>query len=316
MGAEVKKIGIGQAPFPHHHLLGIEHLSPDNIEMILSLADRYVTQNRHSPRKSDRLKGSQIVNLFFEPSTRTRLSFEMAGKRLGADVINFGAEGSSLQKGESFIDTLLTINAMRPDFVVIRSKEIDSAKTASTIFDCPVLNAGDGANEHPTQALLDALALKRHFKTLAGLKIVITGDIKHSRVARSNALLLTKMGAHVVFCAPTELLPDNCICPTKTNWQEAFQNADAIMTLRLQKERFETDLSFDMNDYFENYGLTADKLAIAKKECVVLHPGPMNHGIEIAADMADHTEKSLILKQVECGVAVRMACLDLLATAF
>ncbi|HEX2753325.1 MAG TPA: aspartate carbamoyltransferase catalytic subunit, partial [Alphaproteobacteria bacterium] len=243
-------------------------------------------------------------------STRTRLSFDMAAKRLGADVINMTTDGSSILKGESFTDTLKTINAMRPDIVVIRAKPEGSAVEAAELLDCPVINAGDGTREHPTQALLDALTLRRHFGSLEGLHIAIVGDILHSRVAHSNLHLLKKMGATVACVGPQELMPLGV--DGMQDMAEGLKNADAVMVLRIQKERLTQTLSFTEEDYFKTYGLTLEKLLLAKPGAVILHPGPMNRGVEIDAALADDPARSLITTQVEMGVAVRMACLDLL----
>ncbi|MFH1159178.1 MAG: aspartate carbamoyltransferase catalytic subunit [Pseudomonadota bacterium] len=298
-------------PFPHRDFLGIAALSTDEISIILDLAERYVVQNRHRPQTNALLKGFVLINLFLENSTRTRLSFEMAAKRLGADVINMTAEGSSIKKGESFIDTLKTLNALRPDIFVIRAREEGAARISAEIMECPVINAGDGTNEHPTQAMLDALTLRRHFGRLEGLTVAICGDLAHSRVARSNGLLLKKMGAHVRWVGPRELLPPDLDGAT-TDMQEGLKNADAVMVLRIQEERLQKSLSFTGEAYFNDYALTAEKLAWAKKDAVVLHPGPILRGVEIDTTLADDPKRSLVTTQVEMGVAVRMACLDLL----
>ena len=297
----------------HHDLLGVAPLKAEDITDILDLSEHYVVQNRRKSQTQALLKGLVLFNLFLENSTRTRLSFELAAKRLGADVINMSAEGSSIQKGETLLDTLKTVNAMRPDIAVIRAKAEGSAQSAADILDCPVMNAGDGTNEHPTQALLDALTLRRHFGRLEGLKIAICGDIKHSRVAHSNLDLLKKMGADVALAGPAELMPadqDN-VFPLS----QALQEADAIMVLRIQKERLTQNLSFTEEQYFKEYGLTQDRLKLAKPSAVVLHPGPMNRGVEIDPVIADDLSRSLITVQVEMGVAVRMACLDLMTRA-
>ncbi|MCK5518035.1 MAG: aspartate carbamoyltransferase catalytic subunit [Alphaproteobacteria bacterium] len=297
--------------FSHRDFLGIEVLNADEISFILDLAERYVVQNRRRPQTNSLLKGFVMINLFLENSTRTRLSFEMAAKRLGADVINMTTEGSSIKKGESFIDTLKTLNSLCPDIFVVRSKEEGAARTSAEIMECPVINAGDGTNEHPTQAMLDALTLRRHFGRLDGLNIAICGDIIHGRVAHSNVLLLEKMGVHIKLVGPSELLPPNLENAT-TDMQEGLKDADAVMVLRIQEERLQKSLSFTSDEYFKSYGLTEEKLAWAKKDAVVLHPGPILRGAEIDATIADNPKRSLVTTQVEMGIAVRMACLDLL----
>lgn len=302
---------VSKIMFPHKNFLGIESLSAEEISSVLDLSEYYVVQNRRMSQSNTLLKGLVVLNLFLENSTRTRLSFEMAAKRLGAEVINMGVEGSSLKKGESFIDTLKTLNAMRPDAFVLRHSEEGSAHKAAEIMECPVLNAGDGTREHPTQAMLDALTLRRHFGRLEGLTIAICGDILHSRVAHSNGFLLQKMGATIRWVGPKELLPQGLSGAT-SSLEEGIDNADAVMVLRIQKERLEKSLSMTDAEYFAAYGLTEKRLAGAKKNAVVLHPGPMNRGVEIDAGLADDPTRSLITTQVEMGVAVRMACLDLL----
>ena len=296
--------------FPHQDLLGIDALSAKDISAILDLADQYVGQ-----KSSSLLKGMVLLNLFLENSTRTRVSFEMAAKRLGAHVINMSVEGSSIKKGESFVDTLKTLNAMRPDIFVLRHSEENSAQLAAEVLDCPVINAGDGTNEHPTQALLDALTLRRHFKRLEGLNVTICGDIRHSRVAHSNGILLKKMGARVSWVGPSEFLPAGLENAT-TNMSEGLRDTDAVMVLRIQKERLQKLPSFTEETYFKDYGLTPERMATARKTAVILHPGPMNRGIEIDSVLADNPMRSLITTQVSMGVAVRMACLDLLTRAY
>lgn len=309
MSNAIKKVA-SKMTFPHKDFLGIDALTTGDIQTVLDLAEYYVTQNRRKSQTNALLKGLVLVNLFLENSTRTRLSFEMAAKRLGAEVVNMTAEGSSLKKGESFTDTLRAINAMLPDILVIRHSEEKSAQHAADILDCPVINGGDGTREHPTQALLDALTLRRHFGKLEGLSIAICGDILHSRVAHSNADLLTKMGAQVRLIGPPELLPS---APhTSTDMDSGLKGMDAVMVLRIQKERLQKKLSFTEDEYFNAYGLTAARLKNANTNAVVLHPGPMNRGVEIDASVADDPKLSLITTQVEMGVAVRMACLDLL----
>ncbi|MBI1216639.1 MAG: aspartate carbamoyltransferase catalytic subunit [Alphaproteobacteria bacterium] len=305
-----KKTAVSKLTIPHKHLLSVENLAADDITAILDLAEYYVVQNRRRSQTNALLKGMVMVNMFLENSTRTRLSFEMAAKRLGADVINMTTEGSSIKKGESFIDTLKTVNAMRPDMFVIRHGEEGSALAASELIECPVLNAGDGTREHPTQALLDALTLRRHFGKLEGLTVSICGDVLHSRVAHSNLHLLKKMGATVKCVGPAELMPLSA--GGTEDLKQGLQDADAVMVLRIQKERLQKELSFTQDQYFKTFGLTAERLGYAKDGAVVMHPGTMNRGVEIDAAIADDPKRSLITTQVEMGVAVRMACLDLL----
>jgi aspartate carbamoyltransferase catalytic subunit len=307
----VKKKPASKMSFPHKDFLSIENLSAEDITTVLDLAEYYVVQNRRMSQTNALLKGMVMINLFLENSTRTRLSFEMAAKRLGAEVINMSVEGSSIKKGESFQDTLQTLNAMRPDIFVIRHNAEGSALHAAQILGCPVINGGDGIHEHPTQAMLDALTLRRHFGRLEGLKVTVCGDILHSRVAHSNGYLFKRMGVDVTWTGPQELLPP-ALSNTTTDFDAAIANADAVMVLRIQKERLQQALSFSEQDYFNSYGLTTARMALAKKTAVILHPGPMNRGVEIDAVLADDPLRSLITTQVEMGVAVRMACLDLL----
>ena len=305
-----QKTPVSKLMIPQKHLLSIEHLNREDIQTILDLSEYYVVQNRRRSQTNALLKGLVMINVFLENSTRTRLSFEMAAKRLGADVINMTIEGSSMKKGESFTDTLKTINAMRPDLFVLRHNTEGSAEAASQILDCPVMNAGDGTREHPTQALLDALTLRRHFGRLEGLNVAIVGDILHSRVAHSNLQLFKKMGVNVKCVGPAELMPLSA--GGTQDMKTGLTDAEAVMVLRIQKERLQTSLSFTEQQYFDTYGLTAERLGFAKEGAVVLHPGPMNRGVEIDASIADDPKRSLITAQVEMGVAVRMACLDLL----
>jgi aspartate carbamoyltransferase catalytic subunit len=300
------------------HLLGIKGLEVDTINTILDEAWQFVRSNRSRPdKKFHFLTGLTQINLFYENSTRTRVSFEIAGKRLGLDVVNVTDTGSSVQKGESLKDTLLTLNAMKPDFVVIRHPQNQAPHDHIQYTGCPVINGGDGTNEHPTQALADALVLLDRFKKFDGLNVSICGDIRHSRVARSNVFLLTKLGAKVRVVAPTTMQPDadEFEGVQITNiMKEGIAGADAVMMLRIQKERFTMVPEFSMTDYHEHYGLSAEKLAWAKPHALVMHPGPMNRGTEIASDVADGVQ-SVIRKQVEYGVAVRMAVLDYLENA-
>ncbi len=302
--------------FPHRHLLGIEGLVPAEITYLLDRADSYVAQNRKVDKKLGLLRGRTQINLFFEASTRTRTSFELAGKRLGADVINMSVEGSSIKKGETLIDTAMTLNAMRPDVLVVRHPESGAVALLAQKVDCAVINGGDGSHEHPTQALLDALTIKRRKGHLDGLVVAICGDILHSRVARSNIQLLGIMGAQIRVVAPPTLLPpaaDRLGVEVHHDMREGLAGCDIVMMLRLQSERMHGAFVPSLREYFRFYGLDAEKLAAAKPDALVLHPGPMNRGGEIDTDLADDIDRSAIAEQVEMGVAVRMACLETLA---
>ena len=288
------------------HLTGIDDLTQGDIEALLDRAQLYAGQGPARKILQDKV----ILNLFLENSTRTRVSFEIAALRLGARVVNIGAEGSSVKKGESLDDTLKTLAAMGPDALVMRAPENGSAKIAAGFFKCPVLNGGDGTNEHPTQALLDALTLRQRFGRIEGLTVAICGDIRHSRVARSNVKLLSRLGATVRLAGPQELLPDDL--PATSDMALALRGADAVMMLRLQKERMEKTLRMSEEDYFRRFGLDAEKLDWAKPGAVVMHPGPINRSVEIDGRLADDPSHSLILDQVANGVAMRMACLELL----
>ncbi|HEX8527764.1 aspartate carbamoyltransferase catalytic subunit [Allosphingosinicella sp.] len=300
--------------FPHRHLLGIEGLSKDDVLLILDEAERWAEFNRQ-PRKADeRLRGLTQINAFFENSTRTLFSFEIAGKRLGAQVSNFHPAASSVRKGESLIDTALTLNAMRPDILVIRHEAVGAAAEVAALMDCPVINAGDGRGEHPTQALLDALTIRRRKGRIEGLVVAICGDVRHSRVAGSNLRCLPLLGARVRAVGPAELIPDS-LPPGVTAFQdmdEGIEGADVVMMLRIQRERMEEGTAGSLVDFHERFGLTSQRLAGAAADAMVMHPGPMNRGVEIDGDVADDPRRSAILDQVENGVAVRMACLDLL----
>ncbi|RJF83732.1 aspartate carbamoyltransferase catalytic subunit [Azospirillum cavernae] len=306
---------ISEAIFPHRHLLGIEGLRSAEITQILDLADGYVEQNRRPVKKSHLLDGRTLVNLFFENSTRTRTSFELAGKRLGADVINMSSDGSSVKKGETLIDTAMTLNAMHLDALVVRHAESGAVKLLADKVNCSVINAGDGHHEHPTQALLDALAIRRRLGRLEGLIVAICGDILHSRVARSNIHLLNAMGARVRCVAPPTLLPsqiERLGVEVHHSMKTGLKDADVVMMLRLQTERMSGQYVPSTREYFYFYGLDYEKLEVAKPDAVIMHPGPMNRGVEIASEVADDLKRSMILDQVELGVAVRMAVLDLL----
>jgi aspartate carbamoyltransferase catalytic subunit len=301
--------------FPHRHLLGIEGLSPDEITLLLDRSESYVEQNRQVDKKQSILRGRTQINIFFESSTRTRTSFELAGKRLGADVINMSAEASAVRKGETLIDTAMTLNAMHPDVLVVRHPESGAVNLLAQKVGCSVINAGDGSHEHPTQALLDALTIRRRRGRLAGLVVAICGDILHSRVARSNIHLLNTMGARVRVVAPPTLVSplfERLGVDVYTDMTRGLEDADIVMMLRLQTERMQGSYVPSVREYFHFYGLDYEQLAAAKPDALIMHPGPMNRGVEIDTDVADDIERSLIREQVEMGVAVRMACLEVL----
>lgn len=289
-------------------LLSIDSLSDDQIATILDRADLFFAANR-ARQSSGELSGKVVFNLFYENSTRTAMSFATAAHRLGAAPVFLPVEHSSIKKGETFEDTARTLNAMRPDALVIRHRENGAPAAVATIMECPVINAGDGTNEHPTQAVLDAATIRQRFGHIEGLKVAICGDIRHSRVARSNAKLLPRLGAEVRLAGPPEFLPDGM---PAMSVDEAVAGADVVMMLRIQRERLEEDLNDAPGEYLERYGLTAKRLAAASPGVAVMHPGPMNRDVEIASSVADDPERSLITLQVEMGVAVRMACLELL----
>ena len=298
------------------HLLGIEALSVGEITSLLDLADSYVALNRSAKKKTELLKGRTLINLFFEASTRTQSSFELAGKRLGADVLNMAVKTSSVSKGETLIDTATTLNAMRPDILVVRHPDSGAAELLSRKLDCSVINAGDGSHEHPTQALLDALTMRRRGRKFEGLIVAICGDVLHSRVARSNIQLLLKMGARVRLVAPRTLLPDDAErfgVEIFHDMKKGLEGADVVMMLRLQLERMAGAFVPSTREYFRFYGLDAEKLKRAKPGALVMHPGPMNRGVEIDSAVADDIEVSVIQEQVEMGVAIRMAVLDALS---
>ena len=306
------------ALFPHRHLLGIAGLQPHEINFLLDESEQWVDLNRQSSKHDGRLRGLTQINAFFENSTRTLLSFEIAGKRLGADVVNMAVAQSSVKKGETLIDTAITLNAMRPDVIVIRHGSSGAVALLASKVDCPVLNAGDGWHEHPTQALLDALTIRRHKGRIHGLKVAICGDILHSRVARSNILALTSLAADVRVIAPPTLLPtgiDVMGVEVFTDMDAGIAGADVVMMLRLQTERMEGAYVPSAREYHALYGLTRERLARAEPGAIVMHPGPMNRGVEISSDVADDPACSVIAEQVEMGVAVRMACLDVLTRA-
>src|SRR5579864_8495960 len=301
--------------FPHRHLLGIEGLSPDDITLLLDKSEGYVEQSRQADKKRSVLRGRTIMNVFFENSTRTRTSFEVAGKRLGGDVINMAVAGSSIKKGETLIDTAMTLNAMHPDVLVVRHHESGAVHLLAQKVNCAVINAGDGSHEHPTQALLDALTIRRRKGKLGGLTVAICGDVLHSRVARSNIHLLNAMGARVRVVAPRTLLPsavEHLGVEVFHDMAEGLADVDIVMMLRLQQERMHGSFVPSTREYFHFFGLDYDKLKLAKPDALIMHPGPMNRGVEIGSEVADDIDRSLIRQQVEMGVAVRMACLEIL----
>ncbi|MET3659840.1 aspartate carbamoyltransferase catalytic subunit [Aquamicrobium ahrensii] len=300
--------------FPLRHLLGIRDLSPPDIENLLERADRAVSISRQSEKKTSTLRGRTQINLFFESSTRTQSSFELAGKRLGADVMNMSVASSSVKKGETLIDTAMTLNAMRPDILIIRHQSAGAAALLAQKVGCSVVNAGDGTHEHPTQALLDALTIRRAKGRIGGLTVAICGDILHSRVARSNIILLNALGAQVRVVAPSTLMPsgiEQMSVNVFRNMEEGLKNADVVMMLRLQRERMAGSFVPSVREYFRYFGLDAEKLKAAKEDALVMHPGPMNRGVEIASEIADGPQ-SVIQEQVEMGVAVRMAVMEAL----
>ena len=302
--------------FPHRHLLGIEGLSARDITILLDMAEDAVEVSRQVEKKKSTLRGRTLINLFFEASTRTQASFELAGKRLGADVMNMSVASSSIKKGETLIDTAMTLNAMRPDLIVVRHHAAGAVHLLARKVDCSVINAGDGAHEHPTQALLDALTIRRNKGRIHGLVVAICGDILHSRVARSNIILLNALGAAVRVIGPSTLLPpgiERMGVEVFTDMKKGLAGADIVMMLRLQRERMNGSFVPSVKEYFRYFGLDGEKLACAAPGALVMHPGPMNRGVEIASDVADGAQ-SLIREQVEMGVALRMAVLEALAS--
>lgn len=312
-------------PLKVKHLLGIQELSVEQIQLILETAESFREISTRPIKKVPTLRGKTVINLFFEASTRTRTSFEIAAKRLSADAINISASTSSVVKGETLVDTAQNLQAMAPDVIVIRHPSSGAPHQLARICDAAIVNAGDGAHEHPTQALLDAFTILDRKKRLAGLKVAIVGDIAHSRVARSNCLLLGKMGAHVTVCAPPTLLPCafdrtlDLLQPDRASgslsvthdMHEAVEDADVVMMLRIQLERQQEAFFPSVREYFRFYGLSAERMRAAKPDAIIMHPGPINRGVEIASDVADGPY-SVILDQVTSGVAVRMAVLFLL----
>ena len=296
------------------HLLGIQDLSISDVKLILDEAKKFISLNKSKNKKLDILRGKTQINLFFEPSTRTQSSFELAGKRLGADVMSMNITNSAIKKGETLIDTAMTLNAMHPDIIVVRHQDSGASNLLSQKVNCSVLNAGDGRREHPTQALLDALTIINRRGKVQGLKIAICGDILHSRVARSNIYLMNMLGAEINVVAPRTLLPqsiDKLGVKVYTDMKKGLDKCDIVMMLRLQNERMQGSFLPSAREYYEYFGLTQDKLKIAKNDALIMHPGPMNRGVEIDTNLADDINRSVIREQVELGVAVRMSCLKI-----
>ena len=303
-------------PFPKRHFISVSDLNEVEVAALLDLADSFVALSRQTSKKLDLLKGRTLMNLFFENSTRTQSSFELAGKRLGADVVNMSPRSSAMSKGETLIDTAVTLNAMQPDLLVIRHGSSGAASLLSQKVTCSVINAGDGQHEHPTQALLDALSMRRAFGRIAGLKVAICGDVLHSRVARSNVGMLQMLGAHVRLVGPPTLMPaqaDRWGVEVFHDMRAGIAGCDVVMMLRLQLERMDGVMAPSQREYFRYYGLDREKLARAAPHVRVMHPGPMNRGVEIDSEVADDLSVSLIQDQVEMGVAARMAVLAALA---
>ena len=297
------------------HLLSVEDLSISEIDTLLNKANFYADANKQKGKIERTLKRSTVITLFFETSPRTKTSFELAAKRLGANSIGINASSSAIKKGETLIDTAMTLNAMHADILIVRHPDSGAVKLLSEKVNCAVINAGDGTHEHPTQALLDALTIKRNKKKIKGLNIAICGDVLHSRVARSNILLLSKLGARLRIIAPPTLVPkniENLGIKVFTDMKKGLVDCDIVMMLRLQMERMKGLYVPSTKEYFKFYGLDYEKLKKAKKDALIMHPGPMNRGIEIDSSLADNLDRSLIHQQVEMGVAVRMACLEML----
>lgn len=302
--------------FCDRHLLGIEQLKQIEILEILDCAEKYVKLNRETKKNSNILSGLTQINMFFENSTRTQASFELAGKRLGADVMNMAMQASSIKKGETLIDTALTLNAMNPDLIVVRHPQSGAVKLLAEKVNCSVINAGDGFHEHPTQALLDALTIRRTKGRLQSLSIAICGDIAHSRVARSNLLLLNKLGNRIRLIGPRTLMPSGVSELGAEVFEDMYlglNDVDVVMMLRLQNERMDGSFVPSRREYYHRWGLNSEKLSCAKKDVIVMHPGPMNRGVEIDGTLADDINHSVIQDQVEIGVAVRMGVMELLA---
>ena len=296
------------------HLLGIQNLSVLEAKEILKESQNFIKLNRSGSKKLDVLRGKTQINLFFEPSTRTQSSFDLAGKRLGADVMSMNIVNSAIKKGETLMDTAMTLNAMHPDLIVVRHQDSGAPNLLSQKVNCAVINAGDGTREHPTQALLDALTIINSKGKIEGLRIAICGDIKHSRVARSNIYLMNMLGAEVNVIAPKTLMPDSINqlgVKSFTSMKKGLASCDIVMMLRLQNERMQGSFLPSKREYYEYFGLTPEKLKYASKDALIMHPGPMNRGVEIDTKLADDINVSLVKEQVELGVAVRMACLKL-----
>ena len=301
--------------FKKIHLIDSKNLSKKEILHLIKESKKYISFNKQKIKKYKILEGRTIFNLFFEDSTRTRTSFEVAAKRLGADLINVALKDSSINKGETLLDTMTTINSMNPDILIVRHPEEGISEKISKLVDASVINAGDGSNEHPTQALLDALTINNRFKNFSKLKIAICGDILHSRVARSNIEILSKLGANINVIGPKELIPKNIYdYPVNVfhSMKKGLQNCDIVMMLRIQKERIVGKFMPSEKAYFKKFGLDYEKLNFAKKNAFVMHPGPMNRGVEIDSKLADDITRSLIQEQVAMGVAIRMACLEII----
>ena len=297
------------------HLLSVEDLSIPEVDILLNKANFYADANKQKGKIEKTLKRSTVITLFFETSTRTKTSFELAAKRLGANSIGINASASAIKKGETLIDTAMKLNAMHADVLIVRHPDSGAVKLLSEKVNCAVINAGDGTHEHPTQALLDALTIKRNKKNIKNLNIAICGDVLHSRVARSNILLLSKLGARLRVIAPPTLIPkniENLGIEVFTDMKKGLVDCDIVMMLRLQMERMKGLYVPSTKEYFKFYGLDHEKLKKAKKDALIMHPGPMNRGIEIDSSLADNLDRSLIHQQVEMGVAVRMACLEML----
>lgn len=301
--------------FKKFHLINTKDLTNEEIQCLLNESEKYIKFNKQNVKKAKLLKGRTIFNLFFEDSTRTRTSFEVAAKRLGADLINVALKNSSINKGETLLDTITTINSMNPDVLIVRHPDEGISEKISKIVKACVINAGDGSNEHPTQALLDALTIKKKFGSFKKLQIAICGDIKHSRVARSNIEILKKLGSNINIIGPKKLIPNDINkldVKVFTDMKEGLKNCDIVMMLRIQKERIVGKVIPNEKEYFKKFGLNYTKLNYAKKKAFVMHPGPMNRGVEIDSKLADDVTRSLIQEQVSMGVAIRMACLEVL----